>query len=116
MKLDDFVSETLQQIIKGISNAKEFGATHGAQINPISIRPSGTDGRSYCKITGAPIQLVSFDVALTVSQESSTSGPEARVGSISVSSADTNTTQNSSISRIKFEIPVMFPTTGSNRL
>jgi len=115
MNLDDFVSETLQQIIKGITSAQQFGASHGAQINPISIKPSGTDSHSYCKFTGAPIQLVSFDVALTVSQESSTSSPEAKVGSISVSPSDTNSIHNSSISRIKFEIPVMFPTTGQRQ-
>lgn len=38
MNLDDFVSETLKQIIKGVVVAQEFGNTCNAKVNPITAR------------------------------------------------------------------------------
>lgn len=113
MKLDDFVSETLKQIIKGVVAAQEFGNSQNAKVNPISARfHSSTQGQSFCSDTGVPLQHVAFDVAVTVSEEQSSSEESASVGSISVSPANSSTTQNSSINRIKFEVAVLLPTTG----
>jgi hypothetical protein len=113
MKLDDFVSETLKQIIKGVVSAQEFGNTQNAKVNPITARfNSATEGRTYCQETGVPLQGVTFDVAVTVAEEHTSAGEGGSVGSISVSPAGSNSTQNSSISRIKFEVPVLLPTTG----
>lgn len=113
MKLDDFVSETLKQIIKGVVAAQEFGNTQNAMVNPISARFHGsTEGQAYCSETGVPLQHVTFDVAVTIAEEHTTTEEGNTVGSISVSPASSNSTQNSSISRIKFDVPVLLPTTG----
>lgn len=113
MNLDDFVSETLKQIIKGVAAAQEFGNSHNAKVNPITARfHSSTEGQAFCQETGVPLQHVAFDVAVTVSEKQTASGEVTTVGSISVSPASANTTQNSSVSRIKFEVPVLLPTTG----
>ena len=59
MKLDDFVAETLKQIIKGVISAQEYGNNHNAKINPISARShDSTKGHSYCQKTGVPLQHV----------------------------------------------------------
>lgn len=34
MKLDDFVAETLKQIIRGVVVAQEYGSTQNAKVNP----------------------------------------------------------------------------------
>lgn len=116
MNLDDFVAETIKQIIAGVVTAQSYGLTHGAKVNPATARPTSGGSSLYCHESGIMIQNVSFDVALTISQENATSTPAGvTVGSISVSSTDTSAVQNSSISRVKFEMPVMFPTTGNNR-
>lgn len=113
MKLDDFVSETLKQIIKGVVAAQEYGNTQNAKVNPITARfHSNTEGHAYCQKTGVPLQKVEFNVAVTVTEEQSSTSDGGSVGSISVSSANANATQNSSVSRIQFEVPVLLPTTG----
>lgn len=114
MKLDDFVSETLKQVIKGVVAAQAFGNTQNAKVNPITARfHSSTQGQSFCHETGVPLQHVAFDVAVTVTEEQTSTGDgEMTVGSISVSPTGSSSTQNSSISRIKFEVPVLLPTTG----
>ncbi|BDM64134.1 hypothetical protein NFHSH190041_15860 [Shewanella sp. NFH-SH190041] len=115
MKLDDFVSETLKQIINGVSVAQEYGATKNAKVNPISARfHSSTEGQAFCQETGVPLQHVSFDVAVTVTQEQTSSDGGGQVGSISVSPDSTNNSQNSSVTRIKFDVPVLLPTTGGS--
>ena len=106
MNLDDFVSETLKQIIKGVVAAQEFGDSHNAKVNPITARfHSSTEGQAFCQETGVPLQHVAFE-------EQTSSGEESTIGSISVSPVSANTTQNSSVSRIKFDVPVLLPTTG----
>lgn len=112
MKLDDFVSETLKQIIKGVVSAQEYGNSQNAKVNPITARfYNSTEGRAYCQETGVPLQGVTFDVAVTVTEEKKSTDEGGTVGSISVSSAGSSSTQNSSISRIKFEVSVLLPTT-----
>ncbi|NRB39742.1 MAG: hypothetical protein HRU20_14965 [Pseudomonadales bacterium] len=114
MKLDDFVSETIKQIIQGVVSAQEFGNSKNAKVNPLTSRLAGQgEGQAYCEQTGVPLQQVKFDVAVTVTEETSNSEGGESIGSISVSPAVTISTQNSSISRIKFEVPVLLPTTGA---
>lgn len=55
---------------------------------------------------------LSFDVAVTVAEEQTSANDGGSVGSISVSSANSNSSQNSSVSRIQFEVPVLLPITG----
>ncbi|WP_226704559.1 hypothetical protein [Microbulbifer elongatus] len=114
MKLDDFVSETLKQIIKGVVAAQKYGNTQDAKVNPITARfNSNTEGHAFCQETGVPLQKVEFNVAVTVTEEQSSMSDGGSVGSISVSPANTNASQNSSVSRIQFEVPVLLPTTGN---
>jgi len=113
MKLDDFVSETLKQIIKGVVAAQEYGNTQNAKVNPVSARFHGnSEGHSYCRETGLPLQKVEFNVAVTVTEEKTSANDGESVGSISVTSASSNSSQNSSVSRIQFEVPVLLPITG----
>ena len=113
MKLDDFVSETLKQIIKGVVAAQKYGNTQNAKVNPVTARfHSKTEGYAYCEETGVPLQKVAFDIAVTVTEEQASADDGGAVGSISVSSASSNSSQNSSMSKIQFEVPVLLPTTG----
>lgn len=113
MQLDEFVSETLKQIINGVVAAQDFGNQKNAKVNPITARfHSSTQGQAFCEETGVPLQHVAFDVAVTVSEGQTTTDGNKSVGSISVSPAVTSSTQNSSVSRIQFEVPVLLPTTG----
>ncbi len=111
MQLDDFVSETLKQIITGVTSAQKFGREHNAKINPSTARfYKSAEGQTYCQETGVPLQQVAFDVAVTVTEEHATSDGGKTIGSISVSPTGSSSAHNSSINRIKFQVPVLLPT------
>ena len=113
MKLEDFVAESLKQIIKGVASAQEYGSSVNANINPISARVhSSTEGQAYCSNTNVPLQHVAFDIAVSISEEQVSTDGDNVVGSIAVSASNTTNLQNSSISRIKFEVPILLPTSG----
>jgi hypothetical protein len=112
MKLDDFVSETLKQIIRGVAEAQEYALTQNAKVNPDETIYSGNhQGNIICGETGRPLQIVDFDVAVTVTEQQTTGKDDMSVGSISVTSANSNISQNSSVNRIQFKVPVLLPTT-----
>ena len=115
MKLEQFVEESLKQIISGVSKAKEHGEKHGAHVNPVKAAfNSNSQNVVYCTETGIPLQQVEFDIAVTVSESSSiASEGSTGVGDITVSGQSSeNTSTNSSASRIKFTVPVRLPTSG----
>lgn len=112
MKLDDFVAETLKQIIKGVVAAQEYGSTQNAKVNPTTARLNGNNGEHIsCGQTGVPLQKVGFDIAVTVTEGQTLANDGQSVGSISVTSLNSINSQNSSVSRIRFEVPVLLPTT-----
>jgi hypothetical protein len=116
--LEQFISETLVQIVRGATKAqKELGDT--AQINPPTV--SVKRGAIYNPTPGTMGQRpdtttvkhekdhVSFDVQVTASTESQTKG-EAGV-KLYVFSADTggqSTTEHQHINRVQFSIPIVF--------
>ena len=119
MKLEEFVEESLKQIIKGIVNVKEFGKTNNAYINPATatFTTNANHNIIYCLNTGIPLQQIEFDVAVKVTNErSQKENGEKTVGLITVVGNEQNTmTSDTSLSRIKFSIPILFPTSGQDK-
>lgn len=98
MDLQEFVTESLKQIMTGVSNAQKDPANTGV-IN--AILPG----------TGlyTPVQQIEFDVAVTVSQEKGTKGGIGIfVGAVGVGTQGQSQSSNISVSRIKFSVPVRF--------
>jgi hypothetical protein len=101
MDLETFIAETLRQIVKGVRTAQEHDDCKGAFINP---SPSPGQGHRLVK----PIE---FDVALTVTEGSEKQG-KGGIGIASVlgiGGQASSTTASTSVSRIKFEVPVILP-------
>lgn len=98
MKLQDFVSETLKEIIDGVLAAQRYAASKNARINP-----------------GSPVrresqQHVEFDVAVTTTEGTETKGGiGVFVGPVGLGSQGRTDNTNSSVSRIKFSIKVELP-------
>lgn len=118
MKLEQFVEESLKQIIGGVLKAQVYGEQHGAHVNPVNATfNSNSQNVVYCTETGVPLQQVEFDVAVTVSESNASSQDNnVGVGDITVSAAPSESSStNSSASRIKFTVPVRLPTTGRQR-
>ncbi len=112
LQLEDFVSETLKQIINGVKSAQKHAAEYGARINPDSLTFRTDQGhvKMWDQKTGIVAQEVDFDVAVTTSQESKTKGGVGIfVGPVGVGSQGQSGAASQSVSRIKFNVPVVFP-------
>lgn len=98
MKLEDFISETLEQIISGVEKAQDETEKSLAIINPL--------GPGY-KLS---VQTVEFDVALSEMKSKKAKGvigvffPPVGVGGQGQSD-----TSNISTNRIKFSVPLILP-------
>ena len=107
MKLDEFVGQTLIQIIQGVRSAQKTAEEHGVtELGYINPRP---DHVKYVVNYQTPI---SFDIAITVTDESrSDIKGGIQVVGIGIGGKDESSSQNSTVSRVSFNLPVVFPFT-----
>lgn len=98
MELQDFIAETLKEIISGVRRAQESAIELGAKINP--------RGGSIVEMRN-----VQFDVAVSTSEGAEKkSGISVFVGPVgSVGSQNQSDLMSSSMSRIKFSVPLKLP-------
>ena len=114
MDLRDFIKETLVQIAGGVSDAQSELSDTNAVVSP-TISPSYvSNGRSQMLPTLSgevnSATVVSFDVALTATEESGTKGGIGVVaGIVSLGSTGQSSNENTSVSRVKFDVPVTLP-------
>lgn len=112
MKLQDFVCESLSQIIKGIHDAHKLELPLNAEVSPYRhIKNVKTDNTRmkpmYSWQYATPIK---FDVAVTTEQTKGTKGGiGVVVGAIALGSQGKTDKLDSSVSRIQFEVPVILP-------
>jgi hypothetical protein len=106
MELHEFISNSLMEIMAGITSAKE----------KYDSRLSGNG--VICPTWGGPddqrnrMQEVNFDVAVTVSQKTEGGGGGGiKVVALDISGKVNHATENSTVSRISFSVPVLPPTT-----
>lgn len=103
MDLETFIAETLRQIVNGVQTAQLHEDCKEARINSLSAP-------GYVGPLPKPTQ-VDFDVAITVSEGTEKQG-KGNIGVASyfgIGGQARSTTGNSSVSRIKFSIPVVLP-------
>jgi hypothetical protein len=116
MELQDFISGTLVQIARGIEDAAGKLKGTKAIVNPRNVAPAG---EKYGDLYGfvnphkpfyKAVQKIEFDVAVTASAGKETkSGIGIMVSSITVGSQGKSESQNSSVSRIRFSVPMVLP-------
>ena len=118
MDLENFISESLKQIIAGVRSAQEHADQHpsGAAINPrgITAIQKDSEGRRHPHdmITKLPIHQVEFDIAVTVTQSShgkADGGLRIAALGIGIGGEKGSKDENSSVSRLKFTVPVVWP-------
>lgn len=98
MKLQDFVSETLIEIVNGVKQAQVAVKGSKAEINP--SRP----------IEGVKERPIEFDVAVTTIEGTETKGGVGIfVGPVGIGTQGRSDSSSSSVSRIKFSVPVKYP-------
>jgi hypothetical protein len=111
MKLEDFISDSISQIVSGLNKAQNKIAPE-ASINPegMSLMHEQLEGRRYDHKTSSLEEFIEFDIAVT--QESgtgTTGGVGVFLGAVSLGSKGESENKEISVSRIKFRIPIVFP-------
>lgn len=114
VELKDFVSESLKQIIDGISSAQGFAEGKNASVNPAGIIHMKDNyyivDRDDPEIQSPIPQFIEFDVAVTVSE-----GTEAKAGigvfagAVGLGTQGKAEDANITVSRIKFSVPILLP-------
>ncbi len=114
MELRDFVKETLVQIAEGVSEAQERADSLGAHVNPRLTRSSNyASQQGFLNSESGAAQVVGFDVALTVTEGTGTKGGIGIfAGAVSLGSSGQSSAENSSVSRVKFSVPLALPSKG----
>lgn len=111
MDLKEFVTQTLTQIIEGVRDAQTRGKELTAEVNPhldTSAEQAGKQG--FLNAGGQFVPIVQFDVALTVTEGTGTKGGiGVFAGAIFLGSSGQSQNESSSVSRVKFSVPVRLP-------
>lgn len=120
MNLQNFITESIVQIVRGIeaANAALNGST--AVISPKHVIPSNHErSQIYGYLAEptahdkyrTPVQRVDFDVAVYAGEGTETKGGIGlMVGTIGFGSHGKSDKSQSSESRIKFAVPIILPT------
>lgn len=114
LDLQTFVTSTLVQIAKGISNAQEELKGTGALVNPglRGMFASAKISDPVVYISGVQVHIkdVSFDVAITASDEQSAeAGAGIKVWGTRLGADGKISSENSTVSRVQFSVPIVLP-------
>lgn len=115
IEVEEFVRNTLCQIVAGVVSAGRLVQDTGAEICPpikTDLAKLAKEGREISH-RGLPIREVEFDLAVTASKEKGAKGGIGVVVSVIKLGTEAQTkSQDQRESRIKFSIPLTFPILG----
>jgi hypothetical protein len=111
MQLRDFVAETLKEIIDGVIEAQRHYQDKGGSVaSGVTYAGTSSENRLWNSVTRAPAQVVEFDVAVTAAEGTETKGSiGVFIGAIGLGSHGKSESSNTSVSRIKFSVPIILP-------
>jgi len=113
MTLQEFVTETLLQITRGVAEAQKGNSNIAPNVE---VRPGNSDALLVAGRMSFVAFPVEFDVAVTVTDKTAAEakGAIAIVQVFSAGGGKSTTLEHSSVSRIKFSVPVNYMFKGDN--
>ena len=118
MKLQEFVTETLTQVLAGVQDAQtkietdDYDPTRSAKISPpISTTAERLESKGYrIDAYERPVQNIEFDVAVTVNETMEAKGGAGLlVATIGLGARAEVGSTDTTVHRIKFAVPVVLP-------
>lgn len=111
ISLEDFVSDGLIQIIRGVKKAQELAEGTGASISPHMRTTKDPKSVGDAEgLSGQPCYKVEFDVAVTVNEQAgSQTGIGVVAGVFGLGARAENTDAYAKMSRLQFSVPVVLP-------
>ena len=118
MDLKDFIKEAIRDISEAINESNHELSELGVLTNPEKVSLDKRDdiyGHVYHQpsnqSTTRPVHLLSFDVAVSsTKKENGKEGIGVKVVGISLGKENEKNGEQNSLSRLKFELPIAFPT------
>ncbi|MFC3203237.1 hypothetical protein ACFOEW_15605 [Alteromonas oceani] len=109
MELKEFIKTALSEIIEAVSEASDHAAQHEAKIGSTQMQGYLKEAKATWDENGHAISQVDFDIALTEGNKSNTKGGiGVHLGAVKLGTDGSSQNENSSLSRIKFSVPVVF--------
>ena len=117
MELKAFVSESIKQIVDGVNEASLHAVQNNALVNPQNWGWTSTNVQAKYDIkTRAAIETIEFDVAVTATDGTATKGGiGVFMGPVNLGSQGQSESSNSSVSRLRFSVPIVLPVTPNPR-
>lgn len=113
MEVQEFVAETLKQIIEGVRLAQNEIAVDRDERKDGAINPERASGKATGPRASSghqPIETVSFDIAITVSEETSAGGKGGlMVAGVGLGAKGEFTSASTAVSRVNFNVPIALP-------
>jgi hypothetical protein len=120
MELKDFIKNSLCQIAEAILEAKEQLGSTDAEVNPARMMAYTNSSQAYGRTLAAGekpdlegtriVERVEFDVSVTTDAETQANGGiKISIASVNVKAGGETSDKAGSESRIKFSVPMVFP-------
>src|SRR5665213_3277046 len=111
MDLSTFITASLLQIAEGVKDAQDRARAAGGYINPAANMGKTNDAYFGSMVSGAPVFLVDFDVAVMATEAADIEGGAKLqvAGIFSVGGSGASTTRSETTSRIHFKVPMALP-------
>ncbi len=113
MELKEFVAGAIGEIIEGIKTAQSDVEKAGGIVNPGgAFLKNGDTDLGTVEIGGIryPVHEFNFDIAVSAADTKNTQGGIGiMVAALALGSKGETQTQNATISRISFTVPIVFP-------
>jgi len=110
INLQDFVAETIKQIVNGVAISQQHAETVGAYVNPPLLQYASGVLKVNTKTLPEPT-MIEFDIAVTTTESDNLKGGMGIfVTGIGIGYQGQKESLGSEVSRIKFSIPLVLPT------
>lgn len=119
MELKDFIKETLSQIIDAVSETQEKYKDKHVLICPDDIQSEkgeyyiGNESHYEYYNRKTKVQNIEMDIAISVTEKEGNKSGIGIAKIINVGTSSENAIQNESVSKIKFSIPLVLPTSNT---
>lgn len=110
MDLQEFLSEAITQVVNGVADAQQKTAGSSAKVNPEFLKRGGEPDMGFTPTTEGMASVLRFDIALTTTEGTDTKGGiGVATGIFNLGSAGASSAENSTVSRVQFNVPVVLP-------
>lgn len=111
MELEEFVAESLKQVLNGVVAAQKHATTLGALVSPSHMAQRDSEGKvRSVNYRSDQEHLIEFDVAITtVNSAKAGSGAGIFVGPVGIGGKGESGTSYEHVSHLRFAVPVVYP-------